>query len=127
MAFYPGFCGARWSRTTDFSIISAGQRAGQAIGIPFDLPVRATTSHQKTARAASFGHALGTALRRGGAPHAGPVVPEEIHIPHLKSASEGGVAETGRWQRPLCRPRVSDAGVAPSPVPTIEPGVCELS
>ena len=61
MAFYQGFCGARWNRTTDLSIISAGQRAGQAIGIPSDLPFRATTSHQKTARATSFGHALGTA------------------------------------------------------------------
>jgi hypothetical protein len=52
--------GARWNRTTDLSIIRAGQRAGQAIGMPLDLPVRATTSHAKTVRAISFGHALGT-------------------------------------------------------------------
>ena len=32
------------------SLISTGQEAGRAIGIPFDLPVHATTSHQKTAR-----------------------------------------------------------------------------
>jgi len=43
------------------SLISADQEAGQAIGIPSDMPVRATTSHRKTGRAASFGHALGTA------------------------------------------------------------------
>ena len=41
--------------------ISAGQRAGQAIGIPSDMPLRATTSHPETGRATSFGHALGTA------------------------------------------------------------------
>ena len=46
---------ARWNRTTDLSIISAAKRAGQAIGLAFDLPVHATTSHQKTARATSFG------------------------------------------------------------------------
>ena len=61
MALDQVFCGARWNRTIGLSIIRAGQRAGQAIGIPLDLPVRATTSHQKTARATSFGHALGTA------------------------------------------------------------------
>ena len=33
--------------------ISAGQRAGQAIGIPSELPVRATTSHHETGRAES--------------------------------------------------------------------------
>ncbi len=60
MAFYPGICGARWNRTTDFSIIRAGQSAGQAIGIRSELPVRATTSQFKTGRAISFGHALGT-------------------------------------------------------------------
>ena len=30
------------------------------IGIRSELPVRATTSHQKTACATAFGHALGT-------------------------------------------------------------------
>ena len=29
--------------------------------MPLELPIRATTSHQKTACATSFGHALGTA------------------------------------------------------------------
>jgi hypothetical protein len=33
---------------------------GQAIGMPLDLPVRATLSHAKTVRATPFGHALGT-------------------------------------------------------------------
>ena len=31
MAFYPGICGARWNRTTDFSIISA---VGATFGVP---------------------------------------------------------------------------------------------
>jgi hypothetical protein len=47
--------------TDDGGLISAGQRAGRAIGAPSDVPFRATTSHQKTGRATSFGHALGTA------------------------------------------------------------------
>ena len=42
------------------SFLRAGQRAGQAIGIPSDLPCRATVSHRKTVRAASFGHAFDT-------------------------------------------------------------------
>ena len=54
------FCGAGWNRTIGLSIIRAGQGAGQAIGIGSDVPFRATTSHHKTARATSFGHALGT-------------------------------------------------------------------
>jgi hypothetical protein len=58
--FEVGRGGARWDRTTDLSIISAGQRAGQAIGIPCELPFRARASQQKTGRATSFGHALGT-------------------------------------------------------------------
>ena len=33
---------------------------GQAIGMPLDLSVRATTSHAKTVRATPFGHAFGT-------------------------------------------------------------------
>ena len=52
--------GLAGSRPRHLSIIRAGQRAGQAIGIPSDVPVRATTSHQKTVRAISFGHAVGT-------------------------------------------------------------------
>ena len=39
------FCGARWNRTIGLSITRAGQRAGQAVGIPFDPPVRATACH----------------------------------------------------------------------------------
>ena len=56
-----GLLWARWNRTIGLRIIRAGQRAGQPIGIRLDLPFRATVSHQKTARATSFGHALGTA------------------------------------------------------------------
>ena len=63
MELYQVFCGARWNRTIGLSIISAGQRAGQASGIPSELPVRATTSQQKTLRATSSGHALGTVPR----------------------------------------------------------------
>jgi hypothetical protein len=43
MALYQVFCGARWNRTIGLSIISADRGAGQAIGLPADLPVRATT------------------------------------------------------------------------------------
>ena len=56
-----GLLWARWNRTIGLRIIRAGQRAGQPIGITSDLPLRATGSRQKTARATSFGHALGTA------------------------------------------------------------------
>ena len=41
--------------------------------MPLDLPVRATTCHQKTARATSFGHALGTGPVRGLGRHVGAV------------------------------------------------------
>jgi hypothetical protein len=61
MALHQVFCGARWNRTIGLSIISAHQIAGQAIGIDCELPFRATRSQQKTARANSFGHGLGTA------------------------------------------------------------------
>ncbi len=56
--------GARWNRTTGHSLISAGGEAGQASGMASDLPVHATTSHQKPSRATSFGHALGRAKSR---------------------------------------------------------------
>ena len=42
-------------------MISAGQTADQAIGIPSDLPVRSTMNHLKTRHATSFGHAIATA------------------------------------------------------------------
>ena len=43
MTLHPLFRGVRWNRTIDPSIISAARRAGQAIGLAFDLPVHATT------------------------------------------------------------------------------------
>jgi hypothetical protein len=67
--------GARWNRTTDLSIIRVGQRAGQAIGIPSELPVRDTRSHHETVRAISFGHALGTGPVRGLGRHVGQSTP----------------------------------------------------
>jgi hypothetical protein len=82
------FCGARWNRTIGLSIIRAGQRAGQAIGIPCGLPFRATVSHQETARATSFGHALGTAGRdQGAAPRrfVDPATPVERQGPGART------------------------------------------
>jgi hypothetical protein len=70
MALHQVFCGPRWNRTVGLNIIRAELRAGQAIGIPSDVPFRARACHRKALRATSLGHALGTAWTgpRSGSP-----------------------------------------------------------
>ena len=71
-----------------------------------DLPVRATTSHRKTGRATSFGHALGTksgplGVRRTGVwpnGRSSRPAPSE-HIPEL--CLENQTAELGHSSRIL--------------------------
>jgi hypothetical protein len=96
-------------------LIRAGQRAGQAIGIPCDLPFRATTSQQRTARATWFGHALGTLefeLR------------EDPLLSRARSRSERLLRGPPRATQPGMTRVCTSSAASFIVVPTCSPGLC---
>ena len=60
VAFYQGFVGMTGVEPATSALSVRNRGLVRQIGIRYDLPVRATPCHQKTGRATSFGHALGT-------------------------------------------------------------------